>query len=170
MSAVDEESLDPFITDMHSTSGLIKAARAKHHELGISDNPEEVRYVNRDGRLFAEGYATTLEALEDALLMLIPLKKNVERDDITALAGSSVHFDLSFLRIHMPRLAANVSHRCYDVSAVKLFCRSLGVAKFPREEAHRALPDVKESMKHARWCASWLNGAERPRFPDFASM
>ena len=58
--------------------------------------------------------------------------------------------------MHMPRLAARFSHRHYDVSAVKLFCRSLGMPKPPKAEAHRATADVLESIAHARLCAEWL--------------
>lgn len=73
------------------------------------------------------------------------------------LAGSSVHFDLGFLREHMPDFAALLSHRVYDVSAVKLFCRSLGMPTWERPEpAHRAVPDVRASIADARRCADWI--------------
>lgn len=77
-------------------------------------------------------------------------------EDKPTLAGASVHFDLGFLRVHMPRLARELSHRVYDVSAVALFCRSLGMPKLPKAEAHRAMPDVLESIEHAKMCAAWL--------------
>lgn len=41
----------------------------------------------------------------------------------------------------------------HDVSAVKLFCRSLGMPKLPKAEAHRAMADVEESVRHAEACA-----------------
>jgi len=70
-----------------------------------------------------------------------------------------VHFDHGFLRVHMPKLAARFSHRHYDVSAVKLFCQSLGMPKPPKAEAHRAAADVRESIEHAKACADWLEYA-----------
>ena len=123
---------------------------------------EEWRYVSpfvrdmhtRNG-LFAEcaQSTTTVQEIEDHLLTVVP---EVTGDDKPTLAGSTVHFDHGFLRVHMPRLAARFSHRHYDVSAVKLFCRSLGMPKPPKAEAHRATADVLESIAHARLCAEWL--------------
>lgn len=77
-------------------------------------------------------------------------------NDAIVLAGSSVHFDHGFLNVYMPRLASLLSHRHYDVSAVKLFCQSLGMKPLPKGEAHRAMADVEESVAHARACAEWL--------------
>lgn len=61
------------------------------------------------------------------------------------LAGNSVHFDLSFLKADMPRLAARFSHRLLDVSAVRLFARTLGFDPPKAEPAHRAWDDVLSS-------------------------
>lgn len=72
------------------------------------------------------------------------------------LAGSSVHFDLGFIRAHMPHSAGFLSHRVYDVTAIKLFCQSLGMPPFKKAEAHRAAADVLESVAHARMCRDWL--------------
>lgn len=80
------------------------------------------------------------------------------------LAGSSIHFDHSFIRKHMPFTAAHLSHRHYDVSAVKLFAQSLGMEKLPKGEAHRAAADVMESVAHAREVARWFS--TRDRFND----
>lgn len=78
------------------------------------------------------------------------------------LAGSSVHFDHGFIRKHMPTLNKRLSHRHYDVSAVKLFAQSLGMPKFPKAEAHRAAADVMESIAHAKTCAEWFRGCPGP--------
>jgi oligoribonuclease len=97
-----------------------------------------------------------LDEVEFQLLDLLPVPGTYEREDTPTLAGSSVHFDHAWLRVHMPTLAARVSHRHYDVSAVKLFCRSLGMTKLPVAEAHRAEPDARESVDHAKLCGQWL--------------
>ncbi len=103
----------------------------------------------------------TVREAEEALLALARNDGATAEDEKTTLAGSSVHFDLAFLRQHMPRLAGELSHRLYDVSAVKLFCRSLGMPKPPRAEAHRAMADLRESIAHAAACAAWLGRAGR---------
>jgi oligoribonuclease len=71
------------------------------------------------------------------------------------LAGSSVHFDHDWLRVHMPRLAARFSHRYLDVSGIKLECMSQGMAPLPKAEAHRALADIRESVTHLERCRDW---------------
>ncbi len=73
------------------------------------------------------------------------------------LAGSSVHFDRMFLQHYHPQVIERFSHRLYDVSAVKLFCRSLGMPPFPEiSAAHRAKDDIDESILHAKACTIWL--------------
>ena len=133
--------LSPFIVDMHTKNGLL-ADCAK-----------------------AEQFAIDVEA---ELLELIPAAEGINeetgRPDLHALAGNSVHFDLGFLRAHLPKFAKRFSHRLYDVSAVGLFCRSLGMPKFKKAEAHRAAADVAESIEMARSCAQWLRKVPAPTY------
>ena len=98
----------------------------------------------------------TLADVEEWMLAVVP-----EAEDKPVLAGSTIHFDHGFLKAHLPRLAARLSHRHYDVSAVKLFCQSLGMPKPPKAEAHRAAADVRESIAHAQMCAEWLSKVPR---------
>jgi len=120
-------ALTPFIREMHTKNGLLEDCASSVH--GVYN-------------------------IERALLEIVP--EIEDKDERPTLAGASVHFDLGFLRVHMPTIARRLSHRVYDTSAVKLFCRSLGMPKPPREEAHRAGADVLESVVHAKACADWL--------------
>jgi len=138
---------DPFITDMHAKNGLTEACLAS---AGWSVPSQS-----------SHSLVAKMRELEESLLEIIPLKKDVDKEDVTVLAGSTVHFDLGFLRVYMPELASNLSHRVYDVSAIKLFCRSLGMEKIPSDPdvvGHRALADALSSLDHARRCAAWLKG------------
>ena len=128
----DPATLSPFILDMHTKNGLLAACARS---------------------------AITFPDLEEWLLAVVP--EMADKEERTVLAGSSVHFDHSFLRVHLPRLAARLSHRHYDVSAVKLFCQSMGMPKPPKAEAHRAAADVRESIEHAKLCAEWLSRMPR---------
>jgi len=123
---LDTSRLTPFILAMHTQNGLLDECARS---------------------------TTTVAEVEEHLLSVVP---EIAGDDKPTLAGSTIHFDHAFLRVHMPRLAARFSHRHYDVSAVKLFCRSLGMPKPPKAEAHRATADVLESVEHAKLCARWL--------------
>jgi len=77
-------------------------------------------------------------------------------DKLPVLAGSSVHFDRGFLRVDVPDFAKKFSHRLYDISALKLFCRSAGMTVQYKAEAHRAWDDILESVQHTKECAAWL--------------
>ena len=93
----------------------------------------------------------TLFHAEEAILSRLPTN-----DHPFILAGSSVHFDHSFLRYWMHGFNKRISHRHYDVSAIKLFAQSLGMPKLPKAEAHRAAADVMESVAHAKAVAQWF--------------
>jgi oligoribonuclease len=123
-------ALSSFIRDMHTKNGLLMECAA----------PGAVR----------------IEEAEAALLDLVP--EAASRSEMPVLAGSSIHFDHEFLKVHMPTFEKRLSHRHYDVSAVKLFCESIGMPKLPKAEAHRAQADVLESIAHAQKCADWVHG------------
>jgi oligoribonuclease len=121
----DGANLSPFILDMHTKNGLLAECATS---------------------------GVLIEEVDDLLASLVPQE---ERSEMPVLAGSSIHFDHDFIRVHLPRFAERLSHRHYDVSAVKLFCESIGMPKLPRAEAHRAREDVLESIRHAQQCAVW---------------
>jgi oligoribonuclease len=82
-----------------------------------------------------------------------------DKDERFILAGSSIHFDHAFIDVHFPLFARSLSHRHYDVSSIKLYCQSLGMAQFSKGEAHRAHADIVESIAHARACTDWLRAS-----------
>lgn len=123
-------NVDEAVIDMHAKSGLMHACM-KAPSMPISE-------VDKDMCTIFGLRPTETEKL--------------------VLAGSSVHFDLAFLRAHMLLFAQDLSHRVYDVSAVKLFCRSIGMPEpeTKPEPAHRATEDVLASIRDARACVDWL--------------
>jgi oligoribonuclease len=126
----------PRVFEMHAASGL------------------------RDAVLRNEG--SPLDLLQNDLLIL---SGTWPRDDkgrpTVRLAGSSVHFDLGFLRLHTPEFARRLSHRIFDTSVISGFCRSLGmVAPQEQEPAHRAAADIQASLRIARECADWVRASQ----------
>jgi oligoribonuclease len=117
-----------------------------------------VQHMHTANKLFKEctlsPTAKDLERIELELLDIIPPIGKYE--ELPVLAGSTVHFDHAFNRRWMPRVNERLSHRHYDVSAIKLFCRSLGMPKLPKSETHRAYADIVESRVHAEACIAWL--------------
>lgn len=80
-------------------------------------------------------------------------------------AGNSVHFDLGFIRVHMPQLVRRLSHRCYDVTAIRMFCEEQGMPQ-PQQKttpAHRAYADVLESINTAQRCAAFVAAKREER-------
>ena len=76
--------------------------------------------------------------------------KQVEPDTKVILAGSSVHFDRGFIDRHLPRTAEQLHYRHLDVSAVETLARCAGL-EFPRtDRPHRALPDIRDTLRVAR--------------------
>lgn len=74
------------------------------------------------------------------------------------IAGSSAHFDLSFLRAQMPEFARRLSHRVYDVSSLAMQCQALGMPPLPAVESqHRAKVDILQSIEHEKACVRWLS-------------
>jgi len=122
---------------------------------GISVHPAVIEMHTKNGlwKACAQS-ATFLGEVEEQLLSMIP--QSTDRENQTTLAGSSISFDLSFIRQKMPKLARLLHYRVYDVSSVVLFCRSLGMSKLPKAEAHRAMADVRESVQLAKHCADWV--------------
>ena len=85
-----------------------------------------------------------------------------KHDGKWTLAGACVHFDRDFLVRHMPRIGHRFMNRTLDVSGLKLFCRTLGMDRLPKGEAHRAKDDIAESMAHLVICRKWLAQPETP--------
>lgn len=122
--------LDPYILNMHTKNGLLAEC--------------------------ASSKAKSRTQVDEELANLIEWVEN--KDERATLAGSSIHFDHSFISVHFPLSNKKLSHRHYDVSALKLFCQSMGAPKFPKAEAHRSRDDINESVAHAAACLAWIKG------------
>lgn len=98
---------------------------------------------------------TSKRAVIDAereLCSLIP-----KHDKPHILAGSSVHFDLGFIRRRLSSLASRFSHRLFDVSSMKLMCQSMGMPELEKNERHRAKDNLLETIDHLRRTRRWLS-------------
>lgn len=110
----------PFVMDMHIENGLLNDLDTMHDLLLIED-------------------------VEDLILADISIV-----NDTWMIAGSSPHFDLSFIHEHMPRLARKLSHRIYDTSTLKTLFKSVGYMDDIRnDDKHRAASDIDNSLRYA---------------------
>jgi oligoribonuclease (3'-5' exoribonuclease) len=140
---VDPTALNPYVRKMHTANGLLA-------EIRLSD-----------------GDLPTIGESDEMLLSVCQELTGQEQPKGLVLAGSSVHFDLGWVRVHMPRFAACLSPRVFDVSVLKAFARTYG-RDFPElpesKGAHRALNDVMHSLEYAKlFRAGWVQAsAELP--------
>ncbi len=93
---------------------------------------------------------TSIEQAETELLEFLA-EWTFERT--SPLCGNSVHQDRAFLRRQMPRVDAWLHYRIVDVSTVKeLVSRWYPqLEPFAKQERHRALDDIRESIDELRW-------------------
>lgn len=110
--------------------------------------------------------ATKLADAEDFLRSLLADK--APRGMFT-IAGNSPHFDLAWLRVHMPKLATRLSHRVFDVSTLRRALQEYHdpvadscLASVIGEPAHRAMADVHYSLAMARAVLGSTGWARRP--------
>lgn len=87
----------------------------------------------------------------------------------TPLAGSTVGFDRTWLRRHMPMLESLFSYRSIDVSSFTEVAKRWSPAIYegrpkvkPEGVAHRALSDVRESINYLRYyrASGFVGGAK----------
>lgn len=124
---IKDLALDPVVLKMHTDSGLLGACLLEGCKPGLNGACFQL------GRWLSQArYSATNDF--------------AGWNGRMTLAGSSVHFDASFLK---DTVAVYFSHRYLDLSAAKLFCGSLRI-DLPAEDdspsTHRALADVNRDV------------------------
>jgi oligoribonuclease len=129
--AAQHPSVSQYVRDMHTKNGLWDAVDASDVSVFEADD-------------FLAGLAHALSA---------------GRPRSITLAGSSVHFDLAWARVHLPKFAWYLHHRVFDVSTIRRAVDSWGSgAEWPTREAHRAMDDVQATILEARIAREALCG------------
>lgn len=121
--------------------------RAMHERSGLLDR---IR-ASRVG--LEEAKASTLAFLEEHV------------DPGTApLCGNSVWKDRAFLERYMPEVVRHLHYRIVDVSTLKELARRWfpGAGAPKKNETHRALDDIRESIEELRWYRARLFVAPDP--------
>ena len=120
------ETMDPFVVEMHTRSGLLGAIRAS---------------------------TVTLDQAGAATLAFIREHVLVERT--VPLCGNSIGTDRRFLAAYLPDIENYLHYRSVDVSSVKELVRRWYPtvrAQRPRKAgSHRALDDIRESVAELRY-------------------
>ncbi len=118
-------TMDDFVTNMHTKSGLLEQIRAS---------------------------TVSLEEAGEAALAY--LTKHVPAQT-SPLCGSTIGMDRSFLVRYLPAVDAHLHYRSVDVSSVKELARRWYPEAFrkrpDKKEGHRALADIIESIEELRY-------------------
>jgi oligoribonuclease (3'-5' exoribonuclease) len=149
--AVVEQYSSPVHWDVDELVGLYDDVVLRMHtDSGLWHEVEQCDIT------LAESETALVEIVDD----LLGAKPGSRAPAKIRLAGRLVHFDLAWLRVHMPELAKRLSHQGFDVStliaAADLWCPGWRLAYKP--PAHRALPDVLSSIADTRLVRDALRG------------
>ena len=131
ITAPDEllDGMQPVVREMHANSGLTEAVRASTTTVGEAEQ-----------------------------MVLDYLRKHVPEARTVPLCGNSIATDRAFLARDMPELDAFLHYRMVDVSSIKELCRRwyprVYFSQPQKGLAHRALADIKESIRELRYYRS----------------
>ena len=119
-------AMDPFVVEMHTSSGLLTAIR------------ESTITLDQAG-------AQTLEFI----------KKHISEPRTIPLCGNSIGTDRRFLAKYLPEIENYLHYRSVDVSTIKELVKrwypGLEISRPAKAGAHRALDDVQESIRELKF-------------------
>lgn len=129
--------MDSFVSKMHGSSGLTDQIRES--TLSVSEAQQQVlEYIKR----------------------FVPLSRTAP------LAGNSIATDRTFIARYMPDLNEFLHYRMIDVSSIKELARRWYPRVYNGQPdkglAHRALADIKESIRELAYYRAALFPAESP--------
>jgi len=109
------------------------------------------RKHHKDSGLWDRVLASTISAAQAEASFLEWLKKHVPERK-TPLCGNSNWQDRRFIVRYMPKVDKYLHYRMVDVSTVKELCRRwYPTVQFDKENAHRALDDIKASIEELKF-------------------
>lgn len=86
----------------------------------------------------------------DAKLGEITLKY-FKKKNPCVIAGNSIHQDRKFIERYLPNFAARLHYRMLDVSSFKIVFREMMGREFKKQNTHRALDDIRESIAELKY-------------------
>jgi oligoribonuclease len=99
--------------------------------------------------------ASTVTVADAEAQTIAFINQHVSAKERPVLAGNSIHQDRRFIRRYMPTLEKRLHYRMVDVSTIKELGRRWYpqlIAKQPvKNESHRALDDIRESIEELRY-------------------
>ena len=119
-------AMDPFVVQMHTSSGLLTAIRE-----------------------------STITLEQAGVQTLEFIKKHVPEPRTIPLCGNSIGTDRRFLAKYLPEIENYLHYRSVDVSTIKELVKrwypGLEISRPTKAGAHRALDDVQESIRELKF-------------------
>jgi oligoribonuclease len=121
----------------------------------LANMPDVVRDMHERSGLTEEVRASAVTMAEAEKMVLDYLREHIPEGRSAPLCGNSIATDRGFLSRDMPELDGFLHYRMVDVSSIKELCRRwyprVYYAQPEKGLAHRALADVKESIRELEY-------------------
>lgn len=125
----------------------------------LEQNPIVAQMHRENGLLDALADPEASTPLSRAITHVLATTPQREDGKPLVIFGSSVHFDLAFIRERSPRLAERLHYRIADVSSMLTYATAAGIPWPPEEPiAHRAYDDIAWSIKTAQYLRDVARG------------
>ncbi len=99
--------------------------------------------------------------VESEVLALVD--RHFGRDERPVLCGNSISTDREFIRAYWPKLAQRLHYRLLDVSSFKVVFKERYGVKVEKAGSHRAVGDIRESIRELRQYLSYLDISRLPK-------
>ncbi len=128
-------------------------------EIAIQRTKEELSVMNEWNRKTHHGSGLIKRvrasdvSVEQAEREILEFVQEWTVEGKSPLCGNSIHQDKRFMYLEMPQLVDWLSYRLVDVSTVKELAKRWypDLEKFVKQERHRAMDDIRESIDELRW-------------------
>lgn len=103
--------------------------------------------MHTSNNLMRESLQSTklIDQVEQEILNFI--RTHVYNNETLILCGSSIHFDRSFIKVHMHGLDKRLHYRMIDVTSYKEGIKGFFEYELPKSKpGHRSIPDIEGSL------------------------
>jgi oligoribonuclease len=108
---------------------------------------------NRDDFIQKLDQGKELGTVEEELLTFVGHEFG---EETAILAGNSIHQDRKFIARWWPNLDKKLHYRMFDVTSLKIYMRGKYGIEYEKQQVHRALGDIQESMSEWQYYFTWL--------------
>lgn len=126
----------------------------------IFQPPEVLNKMNEWARTnhTASGLIDRVQAAPNEQHVIIEFVDFIKRNfkEPAVLAGNSIHQDRRFIRQWWPDVEKLLHYRMLDVSSFKVLMEGRYVLEFDKNEFHRAVDDIEESIAELKYYLSYL--------------